>query len=435
MIVFKFGGASVKDADAVRNVCNIIRGYEINQLVVVVSAMGKTTNALELVVQARFSANDIPTAKQYLQEVRDFHHKIAAELFVDKSNPVFDRMNNVFVEVEWCLDDDISKGYDFIYDQVVSSGELLSTIIVHEYLQSQGLRFAFADARDLIRTDNHYREGRVQWEETVSKTTAQVKGMFAAGQTGVITQGFIGCTSENYTTTLGREGSDYTASILAYCLDAKSVYIWKDVPGVLNADPKHFPNAQKLESMSYHDAIELAYFGASVIHPKTIKPLENKGIPLHVKSFVDPKLSGTVIGKDYQTKPLVPSYIFKDNQMLVSISAKDFSFIAEDHLSTIFSLFAQENVKINLMQNSAISFSVCIDNDSRKVPDLLETLKSRFKILYNEGLQLYTVRHYYSSTIESLTHGKEVLLEQRSRLTAQLVVRISDKRRPEPFEG
>ena len=223
MIVFKFGGASVKDADAVRNVCNIIRGYEGNQLVVVVSAMGKTTNALELVVQARFSANDILTAKQYLQEVRDFHHKIAAELFVDKSNPVFDRMNNVFVEVEWCLDDDISKGYDFIYDQVVSSGELLSTIIVHEYLQSQGLRFAFADARDLIRTDNHYREGRVQWEETVSKTTAQVKGMFAAGQTGVITQGFIGCTSENYTTTLGREGSDYTASILAYCLDAKSV--------------------------------------------------------------------------------------------------------------------------------------------------------------------------------------------------------------------
>jgi aspartate kinase len=427
MIVFKFGGASVKDADAVRNVCNIIRGYESNQLVVVVSAMGKTTNALELVVQARFSANDIPTAKQYLQVVRDFHHKIAAELFVDKSNPVFDRMNNVFVEIEWCLDDDISKGYDFIYDQVVSSGELLSTIIVHEYLQSQGLRFAFSDARDLIRTDNHYREGRVQWEETVSKTTAQVKGMFAAGHTGVITQGFIGCTSENYTTTLGREGSDYTASILAYCLDAKSVYIWKDVPGVLNADPKHFPNAQKLESMSYHDAIELAYFGASVIHPKTIKPLENKGIPLHVKSFVDPKLSGTVIGKDYQTKPLVPSYIFKDNQMLVSISAKDFSFIAEDHLSTIFSLFAQANVKINLMQNSAISFSVCIDNDSRKVPDLLETLKSRFKILYNEGLQLYTVRHYYSSTIESLTHGKEVLLEQRSRLTAQLVLRISDK--------
>ncbi|MFM7055107.1 MAG: aspartate kinase [Bacteroidota bacterium] len=432
MIVFKFGGASVKDADAVRNVCSIIRSHEGNRLVVVVSAMGKTTNALERVVNARFSANDIPTAKQHLQEVREFHHKIADELFADKSNPVFDRMNNVFVEVEWCLDDDVSKGYDFLYDQVVSSGELLSTIIIHEYLQSQGLQFAFADARDLISTDNHYREGRVEWEETLDKTNSQVNGMFASGHTGVVTQGFIGCTSENYTTTLGREGSDYTASILAYCLDASAVYIWKDVPGVLNADPKHFPDAQKLESMSYHDAIELAYFGASVIHPKTIKPLENKGIPLHVKSFVDPKLSGTVIGKDFQTKPLVPSYIFKDNQMLVSISAKDFSFIAEDHLSTIFSLFAQANVKINLMQNSAISFSVCIDNDIRKVPELLETLKTRFKILYNEGLQLYTVRHYYPSTIETLTHGKEVLLEQRSRLTAQLVLRYSDKRRPEP---
>lgn len=427
MIVFKFGGASVKDADSVRNVCNIIRGHDSNRLVVVVSAMGKTTNALERVVQARFSANDIPSAKQHLQEVREFHHKIADELFVGKSNPVFDRMNNVFVEVEWCLDDVVSKGYDFIYDQVVSSGELLSTIIIHEYLQSQGLHFAYADARDLIRTDNHYREGRVQWEETLDNTTTQINGIFATGHIGVVTQGFIGCTSENYTTTLGREGSDYTASILAYCLDAKAVYIWKDVPGVLNADPKHFPDAQKLESMSYHDAIELAYFGASVIHPKTIKPLENKGIPLHVKSFMDPKLSGTVIGKDFQTKPLVPSYIFKDNQMLISISAKDFSFIAEDHLSTIFSLFAQANVKINLMQNSAISFSVCIDNDTRKVPELLETLKTRFKILYNEGLHLYTVRHYYPSTIETLSHGKEVLLEQRSRQTAQLVLRLSDK--------
>ena len=427
MIVFKFGGASVKDADSVRNVCNIIRGHDSNRLVVVVSAMGKTTNALERVVHARFSANDIPAAKQHLHEVREFHHKIADELFVGKSNPVFDRMNNVFVEVEWCLDDDVSKGYDFIYDQVVSSGELLSTIIIHEYLQSQGLHFAYADARDLIRTDNHYREGRVQWEETLDNTTTQINGIFATGHIGVVTQGFIGCTSENYTTTLGREGSDYTASILAYCLDAKAVYIWKDVPGVLNADPKHFPDAQKLESMSYHDAIELAYFGASVIHPKTIKPLENKGIPLHVKSFMDPKLSGTVIGKDFQTKPLVPSYIFKDNQMLISISAKDFSFIAEDHLSTIFSLFAQANVKINLMQNSAISFSVCIDNDVRKVPDLLETLKTRFKILYNEGLQLYTVRHYYPSTIETLSHGKEVLLEQRSRQTAQLVLRSSEK--------
>lgn len=310
-----------------------------------------------------------------------------------------------------------------MYDQVVSAGELISTTIVHEYLQSQGLNIAFADARDLVRTDNTYREGKVEWDETQSRSHAQIGQLFSNGHIGVITQGFIGGTSENYTTTLGREGSDYTASILAYCMDAKAVYIWKDVPGVLNADPKHFPDAQKLETMSYNDAIELAYFGASVIHPKTIKPLENKGIPLHVKSFMDPLLSGTVIGRDYQTKPLIPSYIFKDNQMLISISAKDFSFIAEDHLSDIFSLFAHSSVKINLMQNSAISFSVCIDNDSRNVPQLLDSLKNRYRILYNEGLQLYTIRHYYPSTIESLTHGKEVLLEQRSRQTAQLVLR------------
>jgi aspartate kinase len=423
MIVFKFGGASVRDADSVRNVCNIIRGFSKEQLVIVVSAMGKTTNALEQVVKARFVSDDLSLPKSHLEGVRSFHQQIMESLFADKNNPVFDRVNNVFVELEWGLEDDTARGFDFMYDQVVSAGELISTTIVHEYLQSQGLNIAFADARDLVRTDNTYREGKVEWDETLSRSHAQIGQLFSNGHIGVITQGFIGGTSENYTTTLGREGSDYTASILAYCMDAKAVYIWKDVPGVLNADPKHFPDAQKLETMSYNDAIELAYFGASVIHPKTIKPLENKGIPLHVKSFMDPLLSGTVIGRDYQTKPLIPSYIFKDNQMLISISAKDFSFIAEDHLSDIFSLFAQSSVKINLMQNSAISFSVCIDNDSRNVPQLLDSLKNRYRILYNEGLQLYTIRHYYPSTIESLTHGKEVLLEQRSRQTAQLVLR------------
>jgi aspartate kinase len=423
MIVFKFGGASVRDADSVRNVCNIIRGFSKEQLVIVVSAMGKTTNALEQVVKARFVSDDLSSPKQHLEGVRSFHQQIMESLFADKNNPVFDRVNNVFVELEWGLEDDTARGFDFMYDQVVSAGELISTTIVHEYLQSQGLNIAFADARDLVRTDNTYREGKVEWDETQSRSHAQIGQLFSNGHIGVITQGFIGGTSENYTTTLGREGSDYTASILAYCMDAKAVYIWKDVPGVLNADPKHFPDAQKLETMSYNDAIELAYFGASVIHPKTIKPLENKGIPLHVKSFMEPLLSGTVIGRDYQTKPLIPSYIFKDNQMLISISAKDFSFIAEDHLSDIFSLFAHSSVKINLMQNSAISFSVCIDNDSRNVPQLLDSLKNRYRILYNEGLQLYTIRHYYPSTIESLTHGKEVLLEQRSRQTAQLVLR------------
>jgi aspartate kinase len=426
MIVFKFGGASVKDADAVRNVCNIIRNFADKKLVVVVSAMGKTTNALERVVQARFNKDGLAHARSELSVVKEFHNSVLQQLFANTNHVAFDRINNVFVEIDWALEDEPSKGYDFLYDQVVSAGEILSTTIIHEYLVSQGIHSAFADARDMIRTDEHYREGKVLWETTSAFASTKTDELFKGGAACVITQGFIGGTSENYTTTLGREGSDYTAAILAFCLNAEAVYIWKDVPGVLNADPKHFPEAQKLETMSYNDAIELAYFGASVIHPKTIKPLENKGIPLHVKSFLNPALAGTVIGKDYQTKPLIPSYIVKDNQMLVSIAAKDFSFIAEESLSGIFSLFARFGIKINLMQNSAISFSVCIDNDSRKIPALLDALKDGFRILYNDNVQLFTVRHYYQSTIDSLTKGKEILLEQRSRLTAQLVTRNTD---------
>jgi aspartate kinase len=423
MIVFKFGGASVKDADAVRNVCNIIRQHGGTPLVIVVSAMGKTTNALERVVQSRMSDRGLDAALSELQVVKDYHQGILSALFHNTSHPVFHRINNIFVELEWAMEDEPSKGYDFLYDQVVSAGELISSAIIHEFLLSQGLTVGYADARDLIRTDSCYREGSVEWNTTASMSNAKIKSVFAAGASSIITQGFIGGTDENYTTTLGREGSDYTAAILAHCLDAVAVYIWKDVPGVLNADPKHFPEAQKLETMSYTDAIELAYFGASVIHPKTIKPLENKSIPLHVKSFLNPSLTGTVIGKDYKTKPLIPSYIVKDHQILISISAKDFSFIAEDSLSGIFSLFAHANVKINLMQNSAISFSVCVDNDDRKVPKVIDALRDTFRILYNDNVQLYTVRHYYPSTIESLIHGKEVLLEQRSRHTAQIVTR------------
>ncbi len=243
----------------------------------------------------------------------------------------------------------------------------------------------------------------------------------------VITQGFIGATSENYTTTLGREGSDYTAAILAHILEAESLTIWKDVPGVLNADPKFFNDAQKLEQLSYHDAIELAYYGASVIHPKTIKPLENKNIPLYVKSFLQPQAKGTVIGKDLQTKPQVPSFIFKSDQVLISIAAKDFSFIAEENLSSIFSCFADLGVKMNLMQNSAISFSVCIDDDAFKTPKLIELLKKDYWVRYNAGLQLYTIRYYYPSTIETLSQGRDILLEQRSRTTAQIVMKEAEK--------
>lgn len=421
MKIFKFGGASVKDAAAVKNVLSILKLYPGEPLGVVVSAMGKTTNALEKVTNAYYHKQGDPY--QELEEIKKYHTEIMKSLFADASHPVYDMVNNIFVEIEWILEETPSKSYDFCYDQIVSAGELISTRIVSEFLKTQGLMNTWLDARDLIKTDNTYREARINWELTESMSRQSFKNVFPDNNHIAVTQGFIGGTSENFTVTLGREGSDYTAAILAYCLDAEGVYIWKDVPGVLNADPKYFKDAQKLEQMSYHDAIELAYFGASVIHPKTIKPLENKNIPLHVKSFVNPELKGTMIARGVQTKPLIPSFIFKDNQILLSISAKDFSFIAEESLSVIFGLFARQNVKMNLMQNSAISFSVCVDNDSLKMPGVLDELRKNFRVLYNENLQLYTVRHYYQSTIEMLTTGKEVLLEQRSRHTAQFVTR------------
>lgn len=421
MKVFKFGGASVKDADAVKNMTKVLAGFKDEKLVVVVSAMGKTTNALELVVNSYFNKDG--NAIKNLEEVKIYHKKIMMDLFSSKTHPVFDLVNNTFVEIEWVLEEEPSKGYAFAYDQIVSAGELISTRIISAYLESTGVRNCWLDARDIIQTDNNYREGNINWELTTSLCSERIPSLHTGDNNLIITQGFIAGTSENYTTTLGREGSDYTAAILAYCLNASAVFIWKDVPGVLNADPKFYKDAQKIEKMSYHDAIELAYFGASVIHPKTIKPLENKNITLHVKSFINPDLPGTQIGKGFQTKPLIPSFIFKDDQMLISISAKDFSFIAEDNLSAIFGLFAKSGVKIHLMQNSAISFSVCIDNDPFKAPGLIQELMKEYKVLYNENLQLYTVRHYYPSTIEMLTAGKEILLEQRSRHTAQFVAR------------
>ncbi|MBL0341493.1 MAG: aspartate kinase [Bacteroidetes bacterium] len=422
MKVFKFGGASVKDAEAVKNITKILANFENEKIVVVVSAMGKMTNALELVINSYFNKDG--NAIKHLEEVKLFHKKIMNELFSSKSHPVFDEVNNHFVEIEWVLEEEAAKGYAFAYDQIVSTGELISTRIISAYLRQAGINNTWLDARDIIQTDNNYREGEVNWAVTTARSQEIIPSLFKDPCNVVVTQGFIASTSENYTTTLGREGSDYTAAILAYCLNADGVFIWKDVPGVLNADPKFYKDAQKIERMSYHDAIELAYFGASVIHPKTIKPLENKNITLHVKSFINPDFPGTQIGKDFQTKPLIPSFIFKDNQLLISISAKDFSFIAEENLSGIFGLFASIGVKINLMQNSAISFSVCIDNNPFKAPKLIEALKKDYKILYNENLQLYTVRHYYPSTIEMLTAGKEVLLEQRSRHTAQFVARV-----------
>lgn len=424
MKIFKFGGASVKDAESVKNVAGILKLYPGEPIVVVISAMAKTTNALEKVVKAHCSKSGEATA--FLKDVKDFHHEIMDQLFANPKALVFEKVNNLFVEIEWVLDED-PREYDFVYDQIVSVGELISTTIISYYLDEIGIANKWLDIRDCLLTDNTYREGKVNWSESGQRVKSIIPPMIDKRNPLVITQGFIGATSENYSTTLGREGSDYTAAILAYILDAESVTIWKDVPGVLNADPKFFNDAQKLEQLSYHDAIELAYYGASVIHPKTIKPLENKNISLYVKSFLQPQAKGTVIGKDLQTKPQVPSFIFKTDQVLISLAAKDFSFIAEDNLSSIFSSFAELGVKMNLMQNSAISFSVCIDDDPFKTPKLIEKLKNEYWVRYNSGLQLYTIRYYYPSTIDALSQGREILLEQRSRTTAQIVMKELEK--------
>jgi aspartate kinase len=420
MMIFKFGGASVRDVEAVRNVGLILDLFKDNELVVVVSAMGKTTNALEKVVASHLAADG--RSLDLLNEVRAFHLDIMAGLFPDQGHPVYAAIENYLLEIEWVLDEE-PRQPDFTYDQIVGFGELISTTIVSAYLNDFGTANRFVDIRDCLLTDNTYREARIDWKESERKTCEVISRMMESGNRVVVTQGFIAASSENFTTTLGREGSDYTAAILAHLLNAESVTIWKDVPGVLNADPKFYSDAQKLEQISYTDAIELAYYGASVIHPKTIKPLENKGIPLYVKSFLNPQGKGTVIGKDLQTKPQVPSFIFKNNQVLLSLSSRDFSFIAEDNLSDIFAQFASLGVRINLMQNSAISFSVCFDHEESRTENLIESLRSHYRVRYNSGVQLCTIRHYYPSTIDTIAQGNEVLLEQRSRTTAQLVLK------------
>ncbi|MBK9523505.1 MAG: aspartate kinase [Bacteroidetes bacterium] len=420
MKIFKFGGASVKDAESVKNVASILSLYKKEQLIVVVSAMGKMTNALEKVVHAYY--NQDPELKTYIDEIRNFHFKIVDDLGFPENHPLRHDLENCFVEIDWACEEPPSRGYGFSYDQIVSQGELMSTKIISAYLMNSDIANAWLDVRDVLQTDNTYREAKVNWELTEQLIKTRIPQLHASNNI-IVTQGFIGGTSENFTTTLGREGSDYTAAIFSYCLDAKEMIVWKDVPGVLSADPRYSQDSVKLDQVSYHDAIELTYYGATVIHPKTIKPLENKHIPLRVCSFKSPKEKGTSVGNFQATKPLVPCFIYKPAQLLISISAKDFSFIAEASLHKIFGLFAELKIKINLMQNSAISFSVCVDNDPFKIPELLHELQKDFRVLYNEDLMLITVRHYYPSTIEQLIKGKKVLLEQRSRQTAQVVLK------------
>lgn len=419
MQVFKFGGASVKDAAGVKNLAQIVQNHaKDKELLIVVSAMGKTTNKLEELTWA-FVRGDENT-QQLFEDIKAFHFNIINELFEDHKNPVYNDVANTFVEIEWLLEEEASDGPDYLYDQIVSIGELVSTRIVAAYLNQVGCFSIWTDARGYIKTDNTYREANVLWDKTEQEIQKHLPSFLEQGI--VVTQGFIGGTSENFTSTLGREGSDYSAAIFCACLNAESMTIWKDVPGVLNADPKWFDETEKIAQLSYHDAIELTYYGATVIHPKTIKPIQNKGIPLYVRSFIQPEAEGTAITTT-QTPLPIPSFIFKVNQVLISIFPKDFSFIIEENLSHIFDVLHRNRVKVNTMLNSAISFSVSVDNDEQKIKRLIADLSESFKVKYNSGLELVTIRYYNQQTIDRVTVNKDVLLEVKSRHTCQMVMK------------
>jgi aspartate kinase len=421
MLVFKFGGASVRDAAAIQNVASILSLYPGRKLTVVVSAMGKSTNKLEEIVDALETKNH-KLFSGLVDELEEFHMDIMATLFPERHFKIYQTIEELFEKLRSRYEAVFSENKSFEYDQVVSLGEVLSSQIVSAYLIDQDFSVQWMDARKLIRTDHSFQEGKVDWEKTEQLVREKMLPSFIDADI-LLTQGFVGHTAEGFTTTLGREGSDYTAGILAYCGEAESVTIWKDVPGMLNADPKYFENTKKLEAISFKEAIELSYYGASVIHPKTIQPLQNRNIPLYVKSFLDPKSDGTVIQASSSQDHLIPSYIFKFDQALYSFTPKDFSFIVEENLSVIFGKLSDLNVKINLMQNSALSFSILVDQKKVKRTQLLELFQKEYEVKYNEDLSLVTIRHYDEETINQVTKGKETLLQQRTRHTARFVLK------------
>ncbi|MFZ9612243.1 MAG: aspartate kinase [Crocinitomicaceae bacterium] len=421
MLVFKFGGASVKDADAIQNVASILSLYPGQKLTVVVSAMGKSTNKLEEIVDALETKNH-KLFSGLVDELEAFHLDIMAALFPEKHFKIYQTIEELFGKLRARYESPFSENRSFEYDQVVSLGEVLSSQILSAYLIDQDFSVQWMDARTLIRTDHTHQEAKVDWQKTEELIRSNMLPAFSDADI-LLTQGFIGHTREGFTSTLGREGSDYTAGILAYCSEAESVTIWKDVPGMLNADPKYFENTKKLEAISFKEAIELSYYGASVIHPKTIQPLQNRNIPLYVKSFIDPKADGTVIQASSSKDHLIPSYIFKFDQALFSFTPKDFSFIIEENLSVIFGKLADLQVKINLMQNSALSFSILVDQKKVNRAALLNLFQQEYEVKYNEDLSLVTIRHYDDQTIQQVTDGKEIILQQRTRHTARFVLK------------
>lgn len=416
MKVFKFGGASVKDADGIKNVYSVLEQVGHDDVLLVISAMGKTTNALEVVIKNYVDKSAELQAS--VQEVKKYHNQILMDLFEDEKNEVFAAVNKIFADLESFLKNNKSPNYNFVYDQIVSLGEILSTTIVSHYFNFRGLKNQWLDVREFIKTDNNYRDASVDWDQTQKNIAKGVKKKNLN-----ITQGFLGSDENNFTTTLGREGSDYTAAIFAYCLNAESVTIWKDVPGVLNADPRYFENAVLLNQISYREAIELAFYGATVIHPKTLQPLQKKEIPLYVKSFVNPLLPGTSVSKGADLEPHTSCFIVKKNQLLISLSSLDFSFIMEENISEIFLLLHKYKMKVHLIQNSAISFSVCVDDKFGNFTELKNILSKKFQVTYNDNVSLYTIRHFNEKSASAVAQNKEVLVRQISRETMQIVTK------------
>jgi aspartate kinase len=412
MKVYKFGGASVKDAGSVKNIAEVLQTVGYENTFMVVSAMGKMTNALEGVVNSYFGNLDY---LKKIEEISGFHLRIIEDLF-EIPDTIKAETVQVFEDLKAFLQRNKSPNYDFVYDQVVCCGELVSTKIVSNYLNSAGIKNTWLDVRDFIKTDETYREGKVNWEETEANFSQLEKGKF------YITQGFLGSDSNHFTTTLGREGSDYSAAIIAYCLNAESMTIWKDVPGVLNADPRYFENAELLHKISYEEAIELAYYGASVIHPKTMQPLRKKEIPFFVKSFVEPKGNGTEIQKELKLEPFVPCYILKKDQVLLTLTTADFSFITEEKISKIFNALHDLKIKVNMMQNSAITLSLCLEDKYHNLNQFAETLAKDYKIELEKNVSLYTLRHFDEKSTYTFYKGKE-LLRQIIKNTLQIIVK------------
>lgn len=417
--VYKFGGASVKDAEGIKRVGKIIQDHDANNLVVIVSAIGKMTNALEKIVKAHAAGKE--GKNELLDTIRNDHYEICNQLF-DKGDAIYAELNDTFVEIEWIIEDEPHEDFDFMYDQIVSVGELASSRILAAYLNKIGLQTKWLDARGLIRTNNLYREAVVDWAVTTKQIKDQTTAAFEQNNI-VVAQGFIGSTSENYTTTLGREGSDFTASIFSYCLEASSMSIWKDVPGVLTADPRYFDNVQKLERLSYREAIEMTYYGAKVIHQKTIKPLQNKSIPLYVKSFIRPEGEGTFISSDVEDQ-YPPIIVIEREQALLNISTRDFSFVAEHHLSYIFQQIANFRLHVHLMQNTAISFNICVNDIDNRIEEFSKAIEKEFNVTVERDLELVTIRHYLKPTVKALQENRLILLEERVGRNMRMVTKI-----------